>query len=74
MSERDEHFELDDDFLSDHEESSDFDRLLGDKVDRRANKPANVKRGKAAWSKLEDVLADRKLEKELSEFYDDKKK
>ena len=36
--------------------------------------PANVKRGKAAWSKLEDVLAERRLEKELREFYDDKKK
>lgn len=73
MSERDEHFELDDEFLAEHEEPADFDRILVDRADRRA-KPANVKRGKAAWSKLEDVLADRRLEKELNEFLDDKKK
>jgi hypothetical protein len=43
-----------------------------DRVDRRA-KPAAVKRGKAAWSRLEDVLADRRLEKELREFFEEEK-
>lgn len=75
MSERDdEHFELDEDFLAEQqEESSDFDRILIDRVDRRA-KQAAIKRGKAAWSRLEDVLADRRLEKELREIFEDEKK
>ena len=73
MSERDdEHFELDDEFLNEQEESSDFDRLIIDRVDRRA-KPASVKRGKAAWSRLEDVLAERRLEKELRDIFEDDK-
>ncbi len=29
------------------------------------------KRGKAAWSRLEEVLADRKLEKDLKDFDDE---
>ena len=29
------------------------------------------KKGKAAWSKLEDVLAERRLKKELEDFEDD---
>ncbi|HEU4532228.1 MAG TPA: hypothetical protein VFR59_13630 [Steroidobacteraceae bacterium] len=75
MSERDDdHFELDEDFLAEQqEESSDFDRIIIDRVDRRA-KQAAVKRGKAAWSRLEDVLADRALEKELREIFEDDKK
>ncbi len=73
MSERDDdHFELDDEFLNEQEESSDFDRLLIDRVDRRA-KPASIKRGKAAWSRLEDVLAERRLERELREIFEDDK-
>lgn len=73
MSDRDdEHFELDDEFLSEQEESSDFDRIVVDRVDRRA-KQAQVKRGKAAWSRLEDVLAERRLEKELREFFEEDK-
>ena len=38
MSERDDdHFELDEDFLAEQqEESSDFDRMIIDRVDRRA--------------------------------------
>ena len=43
-----------------------------DRVDRRA-KPASIKRGKAAWSRLEDVLAERRLEKELREIFEDDK-
>jgi hypothetical protein len=30
-----------------------------------------VKRGKAAWSKLEDVLAEKRLQKALKDSYDD---
>ena len=36
-------------------------------------KPASIKRGKAAWSRLEDVLAERRLEKELREIFEDDK-
>ena len=32
---------------------------------------AQGKRGKAAWSRLEEVLADRKLEKDLRDVFDD---
>jgi hypothetical protein len=35
---------------------------------RRARPGAGVKKGKAAWSKLEDVLAERRLKKELTDF------
>lgn len=74
MSEREDRFELDEDFLAEQqEESSDFERIVIERVDRRA-KQAAVKRGKAAWSRLEDVLADRRLQKELREFYDVDKK
>lgn len=70
MSERNDHFDIDEEFLADHEEVPDYDRAL-DRVERR-NKPAgNTKRGKAAWSRLEDILAERRLEKELNEFYDE---
>jgi len=74
MSERDdEHFELDEEFLNEQEESpSEIDRIVFDRVDRRA-KPASIKRGKAAWSRLEDVLAERRLEKELREIFEEDK-
>jgi len=67
MSERDnESFDLDEEFLSGAtEDSTDYDRLL-DRVDKRAR--TQVKRGKAAWSRLEEVLADKKLEKDLRDF------
>jgi hypothetical protein len=32
---------------------------------------AASKRGKAAWSRVEDVLAERQLEKELREIFED---
>jgi hypothetical protein len=73
MSERDsEGFELDEDMLgevSSSDDNQDYDRFL-DRVDRRA-KPVAGKRGKAAWSKLEEVLADKKLAKDLRDIYDD---
>ena len=68
MSERDnENFDLDDEFLSSSppEDGTDYDRML-DRVDKRARNQG--KRGKAAWSRLEEVLADRKLEKDLQDF------
>lgn len=69
MSERDnDSFDLDDEFLNAHEDGTDYDRLL-DRVDKRVR--TQGKRGKAAWSRLEEVLADRKLEKDLRDFYDE---
>jgi len=66
--ERDEdHFDLDDDFVAESDESQDVDKF----IDRARTRPSNnaaVKKGKAAWSKLEDVLAERRLQKELDEF------
>jgi hypothetical protein len=72
MSERDtESFDLDDEFLGEApEENVDYDRFL-ERVDKRTRGVAPVKKGKAAWSKLEEVLADKRLEKDLREFYDD---
>ena len=70
MTERDEgHFELDEEFLAEAEaEEPDYDRLI-DRVDRKKAPPG--KKGKAAWSKLEDVLAERRLKKALEDFEDD---
>jgi hypothetical protein len=60
-------FDLDEEFVAGAEEE-DYDRFI-DRVDRR--KQAAVKRGKAAWSKLEDVLAEKRLQKQLKDVYDD---
>lgn len=69
MAERDtENFDLDEEFLGATEDPNDYDRLL-DRVDKRVR--SQGKRGKAAWSRLEEVLADRKLERDLRDFYDD---
>jgi hypothetical protein len=70
MSEReDEHFDIDDEFLGEAEEAHDFDPLI-ERPERRP-KVAAAKRGKAAWSRVEDVLAERQLEKELREIFED---
>ena len=73
MSERDsDSFEIDEDLLGEsnlQEENQDYDRFL-DRVELRA-RPVPGKRGKAAWSKLEEVLAEKKLAKDLREIYDD---
>jgi len=67
MSERDnERFDIDEDFIVEQEEGNDYDRLL-DRVDKRT-RDKSKKVGKAAWSKLEEVLAERKLKKALSDF------
>jgi hypothetical protein len=68
MSERDnETFDIDQEFTIEPEDGNDYDRML-DKVDKRARD--KTKKGKAAWSKLEEVLADRRLERDLQEFDD----
>ena len=61
-------FDLDDEFVAGAEDD-DYDRFI-DRIDRR-KQAAAVKRGKAAWSKLEDVLAEKRLQKELKDVYDD---
>ena len=69
MSERDsENFDLDEEFVVEAEDSTDYDGLLA-RVDKRVR--TQGKKGKAAWSKLEEVLADRKLEKDLRELFHD---
>jgi len=60
---------LDDEFVAGAEDEN-YDRFI-DRVDRR-KQAAAVKKGKAAWSKLEDVLAEKRLQKELKDFYEDK--
>jgi hypothetical protein len=75
MTQRDsESFDIYEDYLGEsnasEETAPDYDRFL-EKVDRRVRPTPGKKRGKAAWSKLEEVLADRKLEKDLRDIYDD---
>jgi hypothetical protein len=70
MSEReDQHFEIDEEFLGEAEESHEFEPVM-DRSERRAKPPVG-KRGKAAWSRVEDVLADRRLERELKDVFED---
>ena len=63
MSERDE-FTLDDDFEADGEQDLDKFIVVGD----RRPKPGR-KTPRAAWSQLEDVLAERRLARELTDDY-----
>jgi hypothetical protein len=65
MERDEENFDLDDEFTA-GADNEDYDRFI-DRVDRRKQA---VKRGKAAWSKLEDVLAEKRLQKELKDTYD----
>jgi hypothetical protein len=67
MERDEEQFDLEDDFNSSNDDD-DYDRFI-DRVDRRKQQP--TKRGKAAWSKLEDVLAERRLRKQLQDGYDE---
>ena len=70
MVERDDdHFDLDDEFVAETEEEQGYDKLI-ETGGRRARPSASsaAKKGKDAWSKLEDVLADRRLQKELKDF------
>jgi hypothetical protein len=69
MSERDnENFDIDEEFVAEAEDSTDYDGLLA-RVDKRVR--TQGKKGKAAWSRLEEVLADRKLEKDLRDIFED---
>ena len=69
MSERDsENFDIDEEFVAESEDSTDYDGLLA-RVDKRVRNQG--KKGKAAWSRLEEVLADRKLEKDLRDTFED---
>ena len=71
MPERDtESFDIDEEFLSGAEDGTEYERLL-DKEDKRVRTQPGGKRGKAAWSRLEEILADRKLEKDLRDTFDD---
>ncbi len=71
MSEReDEHFDLDDEFLGEAEESNDFDPVL-ERTERRVKAAPQPKRGKAAWSRVEDVLAERQLERQLRDVFEE---
>ncbi len=63
-----ENFDLDEEFVAEAEDSTDYDGLLA-RVDKRVR--TQGKKGKAAWSKLEEVLADRKLEKDLRELFNE---
>ena len=70
MVERDDdHFDLDEEFVAESDEASGYEKFI-DPVARRArpSAAAAAKKGKAAWSKLEDVLAERRLQKELKDF------
>jgi len=69
MTERDDHFDLDEEFLE-SEESSDFEPVL-ERSERRPKAPPPGKRTKAAWSRVEDVLAERQLAKELRDTFED---
>jgi hypothetical protein len=66
----DEHFDIDEEFLGEAEESQEFDPMV-ERAERRPKAAAVPKRGKAAWSRVEDVLAERQLEKELREIFED---
>jgi hypothetical protein len=66
----DEHFDIDDEFLGEAEESQEFDPLV-ERTERRPKAAAIAKRGKAAWSRVEDVLAARQLEKELRDIFEE---
>jgi len=69
MAERDtEGFDIDEEFPTGAEDGTEYERLL-DRVDKRVR--TQGKRGKAAWSRLEEVLADRKLEKDLRDTFDE---
>jgi hypothetical protein len=63
----DDHFDLDEDFVAESEEPQDYDKFIERRPRPASSSNAN-KKGKAAWSKLEDVLAEKRLQKELEEF------
>lgn len=71
MERDDDHFDLDDEFVAESDEGEQSYEKFIDPGGRRARPSAankDAKKGKAAWSKLEDVLADRRLKRELDDF------
>lgn len=72
MERDDGNFDIDDDFVVASDDEPDYDRLM-DRSDRRtrAANAAAIKKGRAAWSKLEDVLAEKRLQKQLLDFDED---
>ena len=69
MVERDDdHFDLDEEFVADSDEEPGYDRFIETGRRARPSASAAAKKGKAAWSKLEDVLAERRLQKQLNDF------
>ncbi len=69
MKERnDESFDLEDEFLGESaEQDGDLDRLIV--VERRPKGPKRPVQ-QSAWSRVEDVLAEKRLQRELDEFND----
>jgi hypothetical protein len=71
MKERNEEaFDLEDEFLgesSSAEQDGDLDRLIV--VERRPKGPKRPVQ-QSAWSRVEDVLAEKRLQRELEEFDD----
>ncbi len=68
MERDDDHFDLDDDFIAESDEDQNYDRFIETGRRSRPSGSGAVKKGKAAWSKLEDVLAERRLQKQLKDF------
>jgi hypothetical protein len=69
MKERNEEsFDLEDEFLGETpEQDGDLDKLIV--VERRPKGPRRPTQ-QSAWSKVEDVLAETRLQRELAEFND----
>jgi hypothetical protein len=69
MKERNEEsFDLEDEFLGETpEQDGDLERLI---VVERRPKGQRRPTQQSAWSKVEDVLAEKRLQRELSEFND----
>lgn len=69
MKERnDDSFDLEDEFLGESsEQDGDLERLIV--VERRPKGPRRPAQ-QSAWSRVEDVLAERRLKRELDEFID----
>ena len=69
MKERNEEsFDLEDEFLGEApEQDGDLDKLIV--VERRPKGPRRPTQ-QSAWSKVEDVLAETRLQRELAEFND----
>lgn len=68
MERDDDHFDIDDEFVAESDEEQNYDRFIETGRRARPSASASAKKGKAAWSKLEDVLAERRLKKELNDF------